>query len=151
MNYWLIKSEHDTYSIDHLKRDKHTPWEGVRNYQARNFMQAMRPGDLALFYHSSTKSTGVYGLAKVTSAPHPDMTQFDKKGHYFEPRAAKEKPVWYCVDFAYVETFKSPLSLVEIKADPRLEGMKLRSPASRLSVQTVSEKHFEYICKQCRV
>jgi predicted RNA-binding protein with PUA-like domain len=151
MNYWLIKSEADCYSIDHLKKDKKAPWTGVRNYQARNFMRdGMKPGDLVLYYHSSAEPTGVYGVAKVASKAYPDPTQFVRgKGgetmEYFDPKATTDKPIWYLVDMAYVETFKHPVSLAEIKTDPKLEGMVVRQKGSRLSIQPVSEKHFKYI------
>jgi predicted RNA-binding protein with PUA-like domain len=145
MNYWLIKSEPETYSIDQLMKDKVVPWEGVRNFAARNWMLKMKKGDLILFYHSSSKTKGVYGVAKVAKAAHPDITQFGR-GHYFEKRATKEKPIWHCPDIAFVEKFKSPISLDAIKFDPKLEGMMLRTHG-RLSVQPVSEKHFNYIRK----
>ncbi len=143
MNYWLLKSETETYPIDDLKRDKVTPWEGVRNYAARNFMMKMEKGDLCLFYHSGTDA-GVYGVAKVTSKPHPDQTQFDQKNYHFEPRATREKPVWHCPDIAFVQKFKHPLLRDEMKLDPKLAGMVVLSHP-RLSVQPVSEKHFNYI------
>jgi predicted RNA-binding protein with PUA-like domain len=145
MNYWLMKSEPDSFGIDQLKKDKKTVWEGVRNYQARNFMMKMKKGDLVLFHHSSCPTPGIYGTAKVISAPHPDLSQFDKKGHYFEPRATKEKPVWHCVDVGFVSKAKTPLSLTLMKNDPELSGMMVRQTGSRLSVQPVSEKHFKHI------
>jgi predicted RNA-binding protein with PUA-like domain len=148
MNYCLIKSEADCYSIDDLKKDKNTAWTGVRNYQARNFMQSMAVGDGVLFYHSNgTKEypTGVYGIAKVVKIAHPDETQFEKGGEYFEPRATHEKPVWYCVDVGFVEKFKNLVSLTEIKLDPKLAGIMVAQTGSRLSVQPVSEKHFARI------
>lgn len=144
MNYWLMKSEGKSYSIDHLKRDKVTAWEGVRNFAARNFMMKMRVGDLILFYHSHAKPNGVYGLAKVAKKAHADETQFEKRGRHFEPRATRDKPVWFCVDVGFKEKFKDPMSLDEIKLDPKLEGMAVRT-RPRLSVQPVSEKHFRYI------
>lgn len=145
MQYWLIKSEPTAYSIDDLKRDKHTAWEGVRNYQARNFMKEMRVGDLALFYHSSSDPTGVFGVAKVTAAAHPDLSQFNKKDSHFDPKATKEKPIWYCPDVAFVEKFKHPVELVAIKANPSLRGIMVAQQGSRLSVQPVSKAHFEAI------
>ena len=150
MNYWLIKSEADCYGIDHLKKDKKTPWEGVRNFQARNFMKEMQVGDLCLFHHSNgtiKNPTGVYGIAKVVSKAHPDQTQFDKKGEYFEPRATAEKPVWYCVDMGFVKKFKTAITLAQIKFDPKLKNMIVAQPGTRLSVMPVSEKDFEYIKK----
>lgn len=146
MNYWLLKSEGDCYSIDDLKRDKKVAWTGVRNYQARNFMRDdMKVGDMILFYHSNAKPNGVYGIAKVASKPYPDPTAFDKKDEHYDPKSKKEKPTWILVDVAFVSKFKEPISLDEIKIDPRLEGMVVRQTGSRLSVMPVSEKHFNYI------
>jgi predicted RNA-binding protein with PUA-like domain len=145
--FWLFKTEPEGYSIDDLKRDRVEPWTGVRNYQARNFMQQMKKGDLCLFYHSSTDPLAVVGVAKVAAAAHPDATQFDKKSRYFDPKATQEKPIWYCVDVGFVEKFKNPVTLAEIKIDPKLNGMLLRAKRSRLSVQPVSQKHFDHICK----
>jgi predicted RNA-binding protein with PUA-like domain len=148
MNYWLIKSEGDCYSIDDLKRDKKTAWEGVRNYQARNFMKDMKAGDPILFYHSSSKPTGVYGLAKVAGVPHADLSQFKKNSEYFDAKATQDKPIWYCVDVAYVSKFAEPLPLDAIKFDPMLKGMLVGQQGSRLSVQPVLEKHFKHIIKK---
>jgi predicted RNA-binding protein with PUA-like domain len=150
MNYWLLKTEPSAYSIDDLKREKNTAWEGVRNYQARNFMKAMQKGDLALFYHSSTAQTGVYGVAKIVAAAHPDQSQFDKKGHYYDPKATPAKPIWYCVDAGFVEKFKEPVLLGDIKIDPGLRGIMLAQPGSRLSVQPVSEQHFKRILAKAK-
>ncbi len=146
--YWLMKSEADCYSIADLKRDTVTPWEGVRNYQARNYMQQMSVGDVVFFYHSNgTKEhpTGIYGVARVSASAHPDKTQFIQKGEYYEPRATIEKPVWYCVDVSYGTTWKQPLSLAEIKVDPNLSGIIVAQKGSRLSVQPVSETHARYL------
>ena len=145
MNYWLLKSEPTAYSIDDLKRDKKTAWEGVRNYQARNFMQQMAAGDLALFYHSSSETKGVFGVAKIVAKAHADDSQFNKKDSHFDPKATKAKPIWYCVDVQFVEKFAEPVLLGAIKADPALRGIMLAAPGSRLSVQPVSQKHFGYI------
>lgn len=137
MNYWLIKTEAECYSIDDLKRDKRIAWEGVRNYQARNFMRAMEVGDIALFYHSNT-ALGVYGLAKVVSKPHPDMSAQRKLDEHYDPKATKEDPIWYCVDFAFVKKFKEPLTLAQIKIDPTLKHMVVAQRGSRLSISPVS-------------
>ncbi len=146
MNYWLLKSEGNCYSIDDLKKDKKIAWQGVRNYQARNFMRDdMKVGDLALFYHSQSDPTGVYGIAKVVSKPYPDTSAFDKKDEHYDPKSKKENPTWILVDIAFVSKFKHPISLNEIKIDPALEGMVVRQPGSRLSIMPVSEKHFKYI------
>ena len=149
MNYWLIKSEGDCYSIDDLKHDKKTAWVGVRNYQARNFMvRDMKVGDGVLFYHSNgtiNAPTGIYGLAKVASKSHPDESQFDKKDMHYDPKATKIKPIWFCVDMAFVKKFKHPVELGELKLDPALSGMLVLARGSRLSVMPVSEKHFNHI------
>lgn len=142
--YWLLKSE--CYTIDDLKADKKTPWTGVRNYQARNFMRdSMSVGDEILFYHSNAEPSGIYGLAKVASAPHADATALDKKDDHYDPKSSKEKPIWECVDVAFVKKFKEPIALSYVKLDPMLEGMVVIQKGSRLSVQPVSKEHFEYI------
>ncbi len=144
-NYWLLKSEPGAYSIDDLNREKKTAWTGIRNYQARNFMRdGMCPGDLCLFYHSNGDPMGVVGVARVVGKPYPDPTQFDKKHHYFDPKSSPKDPTWMLVDIAFVKKFKQCVTLAEIKNDPALEGMMLRARA-RLSVQPVSQAHFEYI------
>lgn len=149
MRYWLLKSEGDCYSIDDLKKEKQSAWTGVRNYQARNFMRDdMKKGDMALFYHSSSKPNGVYGIAKVVGAAHADETQFDKKDDHYDATSDKKNPRWVCVDVAFVKKFKEPVSLEEIKNDPHLEGMMVRQVGSRLSVQPVSEKHFKYLVEE---
>jgi predicted RNA-binding protein with PUA-like domain len=107
MKYWLIKSEEDTYSIDDMARDITIDWFGIRNYQARNFMRdGMKLGDLALFYHSNAKPSGVHGVVQVTSLPHSDEKAFDSNHMYFDKRSTKEKPLWVCVDFTFVENLK---------------------------------------------
>ena len=143
--YWLMKSEPESYGIDHLKADKKTAWTGVRNFQARNYMQQMQLGDEILFYHSSCAVPGVYGIAKVASAPYPDPSQFEKGGHYYEPRATKEKPVWYLVDIAFVKKLKEPITLPQIRQNPKLSKMMILQPGSRLSVTPVAEEHYEEI------
>lgn len=143
--YWLVKSEPESYGIEHLKKDKVTPWTGVRNFQARNFMQSMRRGDAILFYHSSCKVPGVYGIAQVASTPYPDETQFDPRSPYFDARASKAKPLWYLVDIAYVGTFKHPVTLSDIRSDKALLTMKLLQKGSRLSVMPVSQREYERI------
>ena len=105
--YWLIKSEPDAYSIDDLKRDGTEPWDGIRNYQARNMIRDdMKIGDDVLFYHSSCKVPAVAGLAKVASAPYPDPTQFDRKSKYFDEKSTEDDPRWILVDIAYVRKFR---------------------------------------------
>lgn len=143
-----MKSEGDCYSIDDLKRDKKTSWSGVRNYQARNFMRDnMQVGDLVLFYHSGGSSIGIYGIAKVCTKSHPDETQFEKDGEYYDPKATRENPRWWCVDVCFIRKFKEPVTLAYIKLDPKLQSMRVVQQGSRLSIQSVSEKHFNYIDK----
>lgn len=154
--YWLMKSEPDVYSIDDLKRDGSTSWEGVRNYQARNFMRdEMKVGDLVLFYHSNAKPPGVAGLARVCREAHPDPTQFDPKSDYYDPKATRENPRWMLVDVEYVERFAALLPLESLKADADLEGMELLRKGSRLSVQRVEKGHISHIlaisCANTRV
>ncbi len=145
MNYWLMKSEPASYGIEHLKKDKKTAWTGVRNFLARNFMRQMAIGDEILFYHSSCKIPGVYGLARVVSKPHPDPTQFDTKSHYFEKRATLDMPVWDLVDIAYVSILKNPVPLSEMRDNPKLTGMEILKPRCRLSVTPVSPTAFAEI------
>ena len=144
-----MKSEGDCYSIDDLKRDKRTPWEGVRNYQARNFMRDdMRVGDLVLFYHSNgdkKNPSGVYGIAKVASKAHGDLTALDPKDDHYDPKSTKEKPIWECVDVAFVKKLPHPVSLDNIKFDPKLTGILVAKPGTRLSIMPVSTFHFERI------
>ncbi len=145
MTYWLMKSEGDTYPIDALQKKKVDAWDGVRNYQARNFMKEMQVGDVVLFYHSAGRPNGIYGLAKVAKKAYPDQSQFDAKSEYYDRKATQEKPIWYCVDVAFVKKFSHPVTLEVIKADRKLEGMRVRERGSRLSVQPVSDEHFIYI------
>ncbi len=148
-NYWLIKSEGSCYSIDDLKHDKVAPWTGIRNYQARNFMRdKMAIGDLVLFYHSNGTEqapNGVYGIAQVASAPHADLTAFDKEDDHYDPKSKKDAPTWILVDMKFIEKFKKPVTLGRIKIDPKLKGIVVGQTGSRLSVQPVSKNHFEYI------
>jgi predicted RNA-binding protein with PUA-like domain len=149
MNYWLIKSEGDCYSINDLKRDKKSAWTGVRNFQARNFMRdSMKIGDGVLYYHSNGKKenpTGVYGLAKVASKPYMDETQFDKKDDHYDPKSKKENPTWILIDMSFVKKFKNIVTLNQIKFEPKLQGIMVAQAGSLLSIQPVSKDHFEFI------
>ncbi len=145
MNYWLLKSEPSCYSIDQLKADGKTPWSGIRNYQARNFMRdGMKVGDLCLFYHSSgtPAETGVIGIGKVASKPYPDPAAADVGSEYYEPNP---KIQWVVVDIRFVKKLKRIVTLKEIKADPALAGMMVARPGMRLSIQPVSEREFDHI------
>lgn len=148
MNYWLMKSEPSVYSIDDLARDGRTPWTGVRNYQARNFMRdQMREGDGVFFYHSSAEPTGIAGLARVVGAPYPDPTQFDPKSEYFDPKATPDKPIWFLVDVEFVRKVEPILTLARIRAEPKLAGLALLKRGQRLSVQPVSAEHARILLK----
>ncbi|MGD2168814.1 MAG: EVE domain-containing protein [Chlamydiota bacterium] len=144
-NYWLMKSEPSAYSIDDLEKDTVTFWDGVRNFQARNFMRdTMKQGDLVLFYHSNAKPPGVAGIAKVVKTGYPDSTALDKKNKHFDPKSSKEKPIWYMVDIAFVKKLKRLISLDELKNNPDLKNMVLLK-RSRLSIQPVTKQEFEAI------
>ena len=147
LKLWLMKSEPDVYSIDDLERDGSECWEGVRNYQARNFMREMAEGDLALFYHSNAKPPGVAGVCRIGRAAYPDDTQFDRKSKYYDPKSKKEAPRWSMVDVEFVEKFADVVSLQTLKDDPALEGMKVIQKGSRLSVQPVEKAHFKRVLK----
>lgn len=148
MKYWLMKSEPDVFSIDQLKKDSTTWWEGVRNYQARNFMMKdMEVGDHVLFYHSNAEPPGVAGLAVVSKKAEPDKLQFDKKSEYFDPKATKEKPIWYCVEVKYDKKFPELVSLQELRDNEKLQDMLVLAKGSRLSIQPVDKKHFDIVKK----
>ena len=147
MKLWLMKSEPDVYSIDDLRRDGTEHWEGVRNYQARNFMRDMAEGDLALFYHSNAKPPGVAGICRIVREAYPDPTQFDRKSEYYDPKSNKDDPRWSMVDVEFVEKFAEEVSLQTLKDEPALEEMRVTQKGSRLSVQPVEKKHFKKVLK----
>lgn len=145
MQYWLVKSEPDCYSIKDLRREKIGSWTDVRNYQARNFLRAMKRGDGLLFYHSSCKEVGIVGLATVVKEAYPDPTQFNEKNDGYDGKSTKENPRWSTVDVKFVEEFATPLTLNEIKADKKFAGIEVAKQRSRLSVQPVSEEHYKRV------
>jgi predicted RNA-binding protein with PUA-like domain len=149
MNYWLMKSEPDAFSIDDLHKVKKEPWSGVRNYQARNFMwKNMKIGDGILFYHSNAKIPGIVGLAKVASKAYPDPTQFDPESDYWDPKATLEKPRWFLVDVSFERKFKEVLSLEKLKANADILGdFVLLNRGTRLSVLPVSKIQWQTILK----
>jgi predicted RNA-binding protein with PUA-like domain len=149
-NYWLMKSEPDVYSIDDLARSSPGAWDGVRSYQARNHMRAMRIGELVLFYHSSTDPPGVAGIARVCKEAYPDPTQFDRCHDHCDPNSKPGDPRWFMVDVEFVEKFGELLTLAQLKGDPSLEGMLATRKGMRLSVQPVSEAHFRRILRIAR-
>jgi predicted RNA-binding protein with PUA-like domain len=145
--YWLMKSEPTSYSIDDLKRDKSTLWEGVRNYQARNLMKEMSVGDDVLFYHSSAEPPGVAGIAQVSGGAEPDPTQFDAGDSHYDPKASPADPIWHCVRVKFKEKFVREVALPELREQKALQNMVLLRKGSRLSVQPVTEKEFKLVCK----
>jgi predicted RNA-binding protein with PUA-like domain len=149
MNYWLMKSEPDAFSISDLKsRPKKTEhWDGVRNYQARNFMRAMKKGDLAFFYHSSCETPGVYGIIEIARAAYPDHTAWDPENHHYDPKSTPERPLWFMVDVRFKRELEKPVTLTTIKMQPALKQMPLVQRGSRLSVMPVTEKEWNTILK----
>ena len=146
MRHWLVKTEPESFSIDDLKRLRRSHWDGVRNFQARNFMRdEMRKGDPVIIYHSNAKPPGIVGLGKVVKEAYPDHTSWDSKGKYFDPQSSKKDPRWFMVDVGYVAHFRRFISLDVLREMPELEGMPLVSK-SRLSVQPVTEDQFAAIC-----
>jgi predicted RNA-binding protein with PUA-like domain len=144
--YWLMKSEPGTYSIADLKRDGTTCWEGVRNYQARNFMRdEMQVGDGVLFYHSRVQPMGIYGIAKVVQEAYPDHMAFDPAGKFYDAKSDPANPTWVMVDIAYVATLDPPIPLETLKKTPGLEKMMVIQRGSRLSVQPVAPEEWEII------
>lgn len=149
MNYWLIKSEPDDFSIDDLKNapGKTTHWDGVRNYQARNFMRdGMSKGDQVFYYHSNCKEPGIVGLAEIVSGAYPDHTAFDPGEKHFDPKSDPQNPRWLMVDVRYKRKTKRLIPLSEIKQYPeRLDGFALIRRGNRLSVMPVSKEHWDFI------
>ena len=146
MRYWLMKSEPDVFSIDDLAKKKAALWDGVRNYQARNFMtQEMQIGDQVLFYHSNAEPPGVAGIAEVVGPAVPDPAQFDKKSEYFDPKASPEKPRWFCVKVGFKEKFGGVIPLDQLRHEKTLQDMMVIKNGQRLSIQPVSPKEFDCI------
>lgn len=147
MNFWLLKSEPDCFSIDDLKQSKNktSPWDGVRNFQARNFMKAMKKHDLCFFYHSNANPPGIIGIAEVVRESYPDHTQFDVNEQHYDPKSKPENPRWYMVDVKFKSKFPKLLSLTELKQYPELKGMQLLKKGNRLSVLPINEKEWYFI------
>ncbi len=147
MPYWLVKSEPESFSIHHLAAalDQATSWDGVRNYQARNFMRSMKVGDLVLFYHSSTEPLAVMGIAVVVREAYADHTAWDPKNDHYDPKASRQNPIWDMVDMQLQEVFRDPVTLDALRANAALDGLELLRRGSRLSVHPVSEAHFQAI------
>lgn len=144
--YWLMKVEPGVYGIDDLRRDKTEHWEGVRNYQARNFMRDdMKNGDMVLFYHSNATPSGVAGVARVCRESYPDHFAFDPQSRYFDPKSSPDNPRWFMVDVEFVERFDEVLPLTAMKDDPLLAGMPVLQKGQRLSVMPVEKEHFRRV------
>jgi predicted RNA-binding protein with PUA-like domain len=148
MRYWLMKSEPEVFSITDLKNSPHrtAPWEGVRNYQARNFIRdQMRPGDRAYFYHSSCPTPGIAGIMEIARDAYPDNSAWDPNSPYFDPKSRPDAPRWYMVDVRWVLTFERIVSLMELRRHPQLENMPLLRRGNRLSVMPVSANEWQFI------
>lgn len=145
MPYWLMKSEPDELSIHDLSRLKTARWDGVRNYQARNFLRAMQPGDLFLFYHSSCPRPGVAGIGSILAACYPDPTALMSNSHYFDEKATAERNPWSALDVGFVEAFPEVISLARLKAEPTLGELPLVQKGSRLSVMPVTPAQWEAV------
>ncbi len=147
MNYWLMKSEPITYGIDHLEKDGETLWDGVRNYQARNFLRAMRRDDLAFFYHSNCQPPAIVGLMKVIEENVVDPTQFEPASDYFDPKASPDSPRWQTVRVVFVEKFSRPISLTELKRQFSPEELGVVKKGNRLSVLPVAAETAQRILR----
>jgi predicted RNA-binding protein with PUA-like domain len=150
MNYWLMKSEPESFSIDHLSRAprKTTCWDGVRNYQARNMLRdEMKRGDLAFFYHSNCEVPGIVGVVEIVTEGYPDHTAFDPEDHHFDPQSDPDNPRWFMVDVKLVRKFSRVISLRELKehAGNKLSGFRLLAKGNRLSVMPVSAAHWKFV------
>ncbi len=147
---WLLKTEPESFSIDDLKKapKQTTFWNGVRNYQARNFMRDdFKKGDLVLFYHSNSEPSAIVGTAIVMAEGYPDTTAFDASSHYYDPDSKVDNPRWYMVDIRFQEKFAKPLSLEELRKVPGLAKMELLRKGSRLSVQPVTPEEYALVLK----
>lgn len=143
--YWLMKSEPSEFSIGALKEKHIHYWDGVRNYEARNYMRdKMQVGDLVIFYHSNADPSGPVGIARVASVPYPDFTQWDKQNKHYDPKSSEEKPIWYMVDVGFVERFTRTISREELKAAPALSQMLLFK-RNRLSITPLTKAEFDTI------
>lgn len=146
-NFWLMKSEPSTFSIDDLRGspNRTTCWDGVRNYQARNFMRTMTVGDQVLFYHSNADPPAVVGIARVVKTAYPDPTQFDKKNKHYDPASKPSQPRWDMVDITYIRHLQRSVTLDELRGQAKLKGMILLQKGSRLSVQPVTPLEWQHI------
>ncbi len=148
--YWLVKSEPETFSLNDLKKSKNqtTYWDGVRNYQARNYLRdEIKKGDLVLFYHSGSENLAVMGICEVVKEGYPDHTQFEPDNDHYDPKADPKNPTWIMVDVKFVKEFKNPVTLDAIKSNLKLSNMRLIARGNRLSVMPVTKEDFDEIEK----
>jgi len=147
--YWLLKTEPTSFSIDDLARAPRqtTCWDGVRNYQARNFLRAMRLGDRVFVYHSNASPPAIVGTAVVTRTAYPDATALDPRDPHFDPKATRENPIWEMVDVRLERVFAKPVPLDVLRGEKQLAGLELLRRGSRLSVQPVSKEHFQQVLR----
>lgn len=146
--YWLMKSEPGCYSIDDLERDRTTVWEGVRNFQARNYMRdEMKVGDFGLFYHSNAKPSGVFGVMKIVKTKIADITALEPTSQYYDPKASQENPIWFMVEVEFKAKFQSPVSIQQLRLFESLENLAILQKGSRLSITPVTKQEFEVITK----
>ena len=150
MGYWLLKTEPGTFGIDHLAAlpRRTSPWDGVRNYQARNFMRdQMQVGDLAFFYHSSCPEPGIAGIVRVSKAAYPDASQFDRKSPYYDAKATRDAPRWLNVEVTLVEKTRL-VPLAELRGEAALSGMRVLQRANRLSITPVDPREWSFITEK---
>lgn len=150
MRYWLMKSEPENYSIDDLERDQVEPWDGIRNYAARNYMRdEMKIGDKIFFYHSNANPIAIVGTMEVASEPYPDPTQFDPDSKYFDPKSKESDPTWQLVDVKFIQKFENPVTREAMKKEPALQDMELFRLA-RHSITPVRESEWKKIHEMAR-
>lgn len=148
MRYWLMKTEPTVFSFDDLRNKPHSTdhWEGVRNYQARNYMRDdMKKGDRVLFYHSNCEEPGVAGIAEVTKEAYPDFFSWDPTSRYYDPKSTPEKPRWFMVNLTWRQAFKKIVSLKDMKANPTLRNMKVLQKGQRLSILSVTKEELDTV------
>jgi len=148
VNYWLMKSEPDEFSIGdlHNRPDKTEPWDGVRNYQARNMLRdEIKKGDLAFFYHSSCDEPGITGIMTIVREGYPDPTAFDPNEKHYDPKSNPDHPCWYLVDVKFKKKFKRTIALAELREKKPLQNMKLLQKGNRLSIMPVTKQEWEYV------
>ena len=147
MNYWLMKSEPSVFGIEDLEKapQKTDHWDGVRNYQARNYMRQMKKNDLAFFYHSNCKPCGIVGIMKITREAYPDHTSWDKKSKYFDPKSTKENPRWFMVDVKFYKKFDEMISLDALKVLKGLNDLPLIKKGNRLSIMPIQPGQWKVI------